>query len=179
MKFKFRTAIVYLSLIIAGALLTLFTLAFFSKQKVNDEELKRKFASDYAELEQKRVGVNCTQLTPNKITEFLHSNVRPVIEARKNGEPWADLVSTDLKSALTRFQEFINTCSRLYSAGEAGKLNGLESLNYIEKTQRTFTDIATLLLYADRSKELCNEKCLDQKFNVLKESYQSLISLLR
>jgi hypothetical protein len=179
MKISLRTISTWVGFILLGVVLTIagLILALYLREGPSEEEIKGRVALNYAAYTQKAMGVRCTEVRAS-LKNLLQTKVGPIIRTRKDGETWYLLVSTDLKNDLKRHDQFVSTCARLYMTGEAGKFNDLQSIGYIEKAYEDFSTLSTLLLYAEKSEEMCNKKCLDAKFNILAVSYERLVSVL-
>jgi hypothetical protein len=111
-----------MGLLLLGAVLTVvafFVFLYFWSRQISDEDVKRKGALDRTAYQQSAIGIQCTQLKP-MLADLMHKKVGPVIQARKQGETWANLVSQDLQNDLLRYDDYVSTCNGLYHAGEAG-----------------------------------------------------------
>jgi hypothetical protein len=179
MKISLRTISAGIGFTLLGVVLTLagLALALFLGEKPSEEEIKRRVALDYAAYTQRAMGVQCSEVRAG-LKDLLQKKVNPIISTRKDGKLWYSLVSQDLKNELESHGQFVSTCARLYITGDKGKLNDLEGIGYIEKVHEDFSLLSTLLLYAERSEEMCNKKCLDAKFKILAGSYSRLVSTL-
>lgn len=141
----------------------------------NTDEEGEKFVREFTRLEQERLRIDCGALRPT-LAKFLEEKIKPVIKNRKGKVELNQSDDKEFHSQLDGMFGYLANCARLYEIGKDGTLNGLQSIAFSSKSMNDLSTLTTLLKENPRISELCNEKCLDTKINLLEESYDRLIS---
>lgn len=177
-KTRVRKIITNGLLLLAGAFLAIGGLYIYSSINSGKESSKEKFVQEFTRAEQARLGIDCSQLRPI-LTKFLEERVEPAVKSRKEGGGQSPLINHELRTQLDNVEDYLFNCTRLYEAGDAGTLNGLQSLAFAGKSIKDFSVMATILKENMGPSEFCNEQCVNAKSKLLEDSYARLISLLK
>lgn len=139
-------------------------------------ELRKRYIQESTAKQQKDANIDCTALKAD-LSAFLIQQISPIIDNRKAGEIWGTRLTEETKISLRKFKQHLSLCGSLYVTGDGGTLNGLTGVRFADEITNSYITLEVYIKY--EGSESCTGKCLDYKFQELKEAYLEVLKALK
>lgn len=130
------------------------------------EAIRLQETVEYIQGEQTRIGFDCSQLAAG-IRDFLHRDLRSVLNARQSGQDWNKNVSADVRERMGELRDRYFVCGRLFAAARNGNWDGMKDLAFAVELDRDIIVMNTLIRFGEFGDE-CHSACLDENFRELR-----------
>jgi hypothetical protein len=167
-KLGMGTLLVFAGIVI-GAIGVLVLLLWSGPDAEELEAIRLQDTVEYIQGEQERIGFDCSLLA-KEIRDFLHQDLRPMLDTRQPGQDWNGDVSADVRERMGELQDRYSVCGRLYAAARNGKWDGMKDLAFAVELDRDIIVLNTLIRFGEFGSE-CDALCLDGNFRELRDAF--------
>lgn len=131
------------------------------------------YIRDYTRQELKAHGIDCGGLRTSLVTflQGLSSRLLP------QGSNAGFVLSPELALELKKYSDSLFHCGRLYEIGRNGEWNGLQDLQYVQRVQRDFIRVDTIVRYTLTSTK-CHQECLQSAHPDIRTAQRNMLTAL-